>query len=252
MLSEYRAATTLPESDRDRAPWGLGVGVSALAISFVVAVIGAGVTVHATAHLPVLLSDILAYQFLAVGVGISVVALILPRHGSHLAVLGFRFPGWDALLKAAVLVVPLMVGVALLTLLFNALLPGFHIQGNAKQELMPGLHKPVPLAEEVIVFLWAAVEAPLIEETLFRGILYQGLRTFFGRWMALPWAVLCAALVSGFTFGFVHGQPHTLPILFFMGVVLAYVFQYTRSVYASAVLHGITNAIAVVSVFQLG
>lgn len=252
MLSEYSAPGTPRNLAPGSAPWGLAVGLAALAVSFVVAIVGAGITLRAAPHVPTLIRDILAYQFLAAGVALSVASLIVPRLGSHLAVLGFRFPGWDALLRAAALVVPLLIGVALLTLLFNTLLPGFHVEGNAKQELMPGIHRPVSLAEEAVVFLWAAVEAPLVEEILFRGILYQGMRTFFARWMASPWAILCAALLSGFTFAFVHGQPHTLPILFFMGVILAYVFQYTRSLYASAVLHGVTNAIAVLSVFQLG
>jgi membrane protease YdiL (CAAX protease family) len=76
------------------------------------------------------------------------------------------------------------------------------------------------------------------------------LRTFFARWLPLATAIGFAALASGLAFGVAHGEPKTLPILAFVGVILALVFQYARSIYASFLVHGIFNFLAVYSVFH--
>ena len=100
------------------------------------------------------------------------------------------------------------------------------------------------------MYFWASIEAPLVEETLFRGIIYQGLRNYFARWLTVRGSIAAAALVSGIAFGLAHFEPRTLPILAFVGVVLALVFQYARSLYASVLVHGIFNFLAVYSVFH--
>ena len=62
--------------------------------------------------------------------------------------------------------------------------------------------------------------------------------------------IAAGAIVSGLAFGLVHFEPHTLPILAFVGIVLALVFEYSRSVYASFLVHGTVNFLAVLSVFH--
>lgn len=189
-----------------------------------------------------------SYQFLVLGTA-GCAAWLLTRFRLQLPALGFRFPGWQTLVRSA-LVVPLAsLGITVLYLLFNTFLPGYHLQGNS-QELVQGGSTHIGLASKALVFVWAAIEAPIAEETLFRGIVYQGLRTYFSRRLPYGWAVFAGAMISGLAFGLAHFQIHTLPILVFLGVVLAYVFQLTRSLYASALVHGIFNAIAVVALFS--
>jgi len=96
------------------------------------------------------------------------------------------------------------------------------------------------------------IEAPLAEETLFRGIIFQGLRNLCSRWAPNGVAIFLAALVSGVVFGLAHLEIHTLPILALLGIVLAYVFQYGRSIFASALVHGLVNILAVISLLQSG
>jgi membrane protease YdiL (CAAX protease family) len=162
--------------------------------------------------------------------------------------LGFALPGRRALAIVAAAIPLIFLGIAIIAGIFSLLFPGF-LQGNAQQELTPN-HEHVGAVERAIVFVWATAEAPLIEETLFRGIIYQGLRTFFARWLPLATAIGFAALASGLAFGVAHGEPKTLPILAFVGVILALVFQYARSIYASFLVHGIFNFLAVYSVFH--
>jgi membrane protease YdiL (CAAX protease family) len=189
------------------------------------------------------------YQFLALGVAACAFCLLAVRFRLNPAALGYRFPGWKTLLGSAALLPVVLIAVQILWAIFQALLPGYHLQGNTK-ELLPGGGRQLTPAMKAAVFIWFAVEAPLVEETLFRGILFQGLVRFLTRWLPAQPAVFGGALLSGIVFGLVHGEPHTLPILAFMGIVLAYVFHHTRSIYASALLHGLINGLTVLYVFS--
>ena len=258
-------------------PWDLGESVAALGLSLFVAVAGGtlslvltqstrvaqplrpiqrlfdwanGVPVPSVPPPNQLQSDVLAYQFLALGVGLSAFWLIRVRFHLPPRVLGYRFPGWTSLLASAMAAVVLVyVGIVLIWLLFDTLLPGFHLQGNAR-ELLQGTNGRPSLAIQIMVFLWAAIEAPVVEETLFRGILFQGLRQLFTRWLSPDRSVFLGAVLSGLAFGLVHFQPHTLPILVFLGIVLAYLFERTHSIYPSVLVHGIINGISVLALFN--
>lgn len=273
----HLAAVRQVEVDAD-VPWGIAESVGALGIAILIAVIG-GIVLQSVAGsalaarpLPPLERqlywanglqaptypiidqlewDVLAYQVLVLGI---VVSALWPLRGQlrlRLSALGYHFPGWKTLLISGTTAVLLVyVGVAVISFLFDTLLPGYHLQGNAR-ELVQGTSGHFPLGEEVLVFLWASIEAPLAEETLFRGIVFQGLRRSFARRLPVPWAVLTGAILSGLVFGLAHLQPRTLPILVFLGIVLAYVFDRTHSVYASALVHGIINGLSVILLFSM-
>jgi membrane protease YdiL (CAAX protease family) len=248
--------TTATETRAPRAalagPWGLTGAIAALVGSFAGFYIGAQILYAVDPWLykhDQLAFGVISEQFLGISVAAIAFYFGFVRYRVGAAGLGFRFPGWRPL-AAAVATIPLIfLGIYVLIEFFSALFPQFGLQGNAKQELVPnGEH--AGSIERAIVFLWASIEAPLIEETLFRSLVYQGLRTFFARWLAPAAAIGAGALASGLTFGAVHFEPHTLPILAFVGIVLALVFQYARSIYASFLVHGIFNFLAVYSVFH--
>jgi uncharacterized protein len=88
------------------------------------------------------------------------------------------------------------------------------------------------------VWLWllgpiVVVAAPLCEETLFRGFLYQGLRSKLSIWPA--------ALSSGVVFGLVHGYWLLIPALFVVGVGLALIYERRGSLLASMTAHATFN-----------
>jgi membrane protease YdiL (CAAX protease family) len=58
-------------------------------------------------------------------------------------------------------------------------------------------------------------------------------------------------VVSGVLFGAAHFELYALPILAFLGFALAYVFQYGRSIYASALVHGIINFLSTVTILHI-
>lgn len=74
------------------------------------------------------------------------------------------------------------------------------------------------------------IVVPIGEESLFRGIVYGGLRT---RYSIVPAVVVSAAL-----FAFVHISPPIMPSIFIDGVALALAFEWRRTLAAPMVIHG--------------
>ncbi len=157
--------------------------------------------------------------------------------------LGYRAPGWRTML-GVVAFLPIWYGVLFVAGAASAYVinHGKPIPSNVTELFGPGGLKSVSPAVIVLVLVVAAVVAPVVEEALFRGVLYQWLR---GRIGVGPAVVLdgglfaCAHLVSG-----IAGLWKLLPVLFVMGCLLAIVFQRSRSLFASMVLHGTNNGLA--------
>ena len=82
----------------------------------------------------------------------------------------------------------------------------------------------------------AIVAAPLVEEFIFRGLVFQGL----ARTVPLRWAVIGSATL----FAIIH-PPISFPAVFTLGVATALVFHRTRSLWAAITTHAVYNAIVV-------
>jgi membrane protease YdiL (CAAX protease family) len=230
-------------------PWGIGTVIAAILISFVSLLIGSTIVVSLAGKRPSIEWEMVGYQALTIGVIISAVLLILFRYKLSPRALGYRFPGWSTLAAAAASVILITLAAYAIQEIFNRLFPGYNVHGNVR-ELGNTIRGHPGAAEKVVILAWASIEVPLTEETLFRGIIFQGLRTFFDRWIPYRLAVFCAAAISGTLFGLAHGEPHTLPILIFVGIALAYIFQYGRSIFASALVHGLINALAMITLLK--
>jgi membrane protease YdiL (CAAX protease family) len=87
----------------------------------------------------------------------------------------------------------------------------------------------------------AAVVAPLVEETVFRGLLYQPLRASTRTWpRALSF--LFAAAVQALLFAVVHPQGiGGVPAIAAMGAVFSLVREWRGSLIASMTMHGVWN-----------
>jgi membrane protease YdiL (CAAX protease family) len=237
-------------------PWGVKVAVLAPLACFVAANVGAiGIVgvwsgiAPGTPKAHLLVISILAYQFLALGALLCMWIVIIPRVQGSLKNIGFGFPGWRTMIVAALSIIPIYFVVVLVSLFFDTFVPGFHLQGNT-QQLVQGGGK-LTRSLEVIVFLWGAVEAPIVEEFLFRVILFQGLRDVLARRVSYVWAIISGALISGIIFGAIHFELHSLPVLAVLGFALAIVFQQTRSYYCSTFVHMINNGIALIALFSI-
>ncbi|CAN5457684.1 hypothetical protein BH09PLA1_BH09PLA1_30330 [soil metagenome] len=89
-----------------------------------------------------------------------------------------------------------------------------------------------------LIYVLACVWAPLMEETMFRGALFNHLR---GRW---NWIV--SALVVGLLFALVHPQGWTaIPALGTIGAVLAGLREWRGSLIGPMTAHALNNATAI-------
>jgi len=82
----------------------------------------------------------------------------------------------------------------------------------------------------------AGILAPLVEETLFRGIIFGSLQAYFGKWTS---AVLSAAIFSA-----LHFQAYGFFPRFMLGMALVYLYDKYKSLYPAIALHGINNIVA--------
>ncbi len=91
------------------------------------------------------------------------------------------------------------------------------------------------------LYLVAAVAAPVVEETMFRGVLYRNLRENSQRWGFLA-SFLFSAAVNCFIFAVVHPQGYVaVPVLMAIAFGLTLAREWRDTLIPSIVAHGIHN-----------
>lgn len=78
----------------------------------------------------------------------------------------------------------------------------------------------------------ACLPVPLAEELLFRGVLYTWLRR---------WGVAVAVAASSLTFGLLHGLGVTFFTTTVVGVICAFAYERSGSLWTAVVAHAMTN-----------
>lgn len=92
-----------------------------------------------------------------------------------------------------------------------------------------------------LFFLASVIVAPIIEETVFRGCLFRGIKSRFGS----TWAVI----ISAVAFALVHMSPSQTAFQLCLGVVLGLIVNSTDSILPAIVTHSASNLTAVVLSF---
>lgn len=93
------------------------------------------------------------------------------------------------------------------------------------------------------MLMTVGVLVPIVEEVLFRGILY--------RWLSERWGVPVAAVASALCFSVLHGIPWLIPAIAVLGILLAIIYENSGSVWPAALAHGIYNSISVSLLYVL-
>lgn len=101
-----------------------------------------------------------------------------------------------------------------------------------------------PSLERLAFIGLVVVAAPVVEELLYRGVLYGSLRHRVGTPLA--------AAFSAAVFAVVHLEPTLWPPLFAVGVGLALVFERTGSLVPGMLAHAVVNGVAVFGALLLG
>lgn len=166
---------------------------------------------------------------------ILLILLIKLSKGLSLAELGWRPAQWKT---GMIDVLKIWGATWLIHIIYMLVLFALGINPPENQ-LMQLLQKPTLLILLANIFL-IAIAAPIIEETLFRGLLFASLRTYFGCWTAI---IISAAIFSALHFELVGFLPR-----FVLGVGLGYLYLKHHSIYPSMGLHAINNLIAVLMI----
>lgn len=87
-----------------------------------------------------------------------------------------------------------------------------------------------------VSFAAAVVVAPVLEEIVFRGIIFAG--------FASRWHPVLAAAVSSLAFAFLHGQVNVAIYTFILGLALCWLYQKSGSIWPGIGLHLANNLIA--------
>ncbi|MGI8913414.1 MAG: CPBP family intramembrane glutamic endopeptidase [Chloroflexota bacterium] len=231
-----------------RTPWGFGHIITILGLSLAGWVAGGvllvGVMLRAQQRTLSVSTGLALTAIVYLILYLAIVVVI--RSSGGWSVLGYRFPGWKTLLGVLTFL-PVWFGILLLAGIASAYVinHGQPIPSNVTELFGPGGLRGIGPGTIALAFVVVAGVAPLVEEALFRGVLYQWLR---GRLGVAPAVVVdalifaSAHLVSG-----VAGLWKLLPVLFVMGCILALVFQRTRSLFASMLLHGANNGLAIIA-----
>jgi membrane protease YdiL (CAAX protease family) len=189
----------------------------------------------------------LVFSALATGVafGAATVAWVLALHREQLGALGlFSRRVWRdlayGLVAGVVLYAFIIFIVAPLLFFLASLLFGEVTPPNQAELLLPPRPDEV---EATVAAIGAVVAAPVGEELFFRGLLFRSLRRKFRFWISAP--------VSAAAFGLVHVLPLVIPLMFVVGMALAYVFERRGSLLASIAAHAAFNVIGITSILLL-
>lgn len=127
----------------------------------------------------------------------------------------------------------------LLTWIINILYGAYLLQKGftpPETDVYTQLLGNVTLFTFILNLLLAGIIAPIMEETLFRGIIFGSLQTYLGKWTA---AAVSAAIFSG-----LHFQVYGFFPRFVLGMVLAYLYMKHKSIYPSMAMHALNNIVA--------
>jgi membrane protease YdiL (CAAX protease family) len=94
-----------------------------------------------------------------------------------------------------------------------------------------------------LLLFGGAVVAPLVEEIFFRGFVFAGLR---GRW---NWQA--AAIISAGLFALAHFVPTSILPIFLLGLIFAFLYQISGSIWPAILMHMLTNAVALISAYAV-
>ncbi len=90
----------------------------------------------------------------------------------------------------------------------------------------------------IIVILFVGVVTPVLEELIFRGILYQALRTKL--------SVFFSVFISSFIFAVVHFNLLFIIPIMITGIACSYSFEKTKSIYTPIGIHIVNNLFTVI------
>ena len=101
------------------------------------------------------------------------------------------------------------------------------------------------LSVRILLVVLAAIAAPIIEETMFRGVLYRQLRTTSHR-MGIAISIIISVLLTSFLFAAIHPQGWVaIPALMGIAIGMNLMREWRGSLIPSMMVHGLSNGIVI-------
>jgi membrane protease YdiL (CAAX protease family) len=91
------------------------------------------------------------------------------------------------------------------------------------------------LSSPWLLLVGGIVVAPVVEELFFRGFVFSGLRERYG------WSK--AGLISAGLFALIHLQPLAVIPIFILGMIFAYLYHRSGSIWPAVIMHVLTNGL---------
>lgn len=159
-----------------------------------------------------------------------------------------RSPGIRRILKEFVVAIPLTLCLFLaITLIARALAAAGVRSVESESAITPLWNAPnVPLLYLIVVLLFTL--GPFAEELFFRGFLYNALRR---RTVPLAAVLLQALAFALMHYGTTYGNLVQVGLVFLMGLVLAGVYEWRKTLWAPILLHGLYNFLTLGPVIAL-
>jgi membrane protease YdiL (CAAX protease family) len=166
---------------------------------------------------------------------------IIRKYQLGLAALGFRPAKLSSLaLAVAAWPVVVIVGGAATSVVTQLFLGGQFSNPQTRDFAHTGATRGI--LSLLLLLISLGVVVPIVEETLFRGLLFPLLRRKLPYVAAVP---ACAII-----FAVAHGIPVLIPLLFTAGLALTMLFARTRSLYPGMLLHATQNAVFAVVIWS--
>jgi len=216
----------------DQVPWHISDAFFVLAMfvflslgtSFVVVLLGLKLNWNS------LILFIFGQTLIATAINLALIYYLIKKRGGKISDLGLTTHRLALNFNLGMALGLAMLIINLVSVIVLERIMGQELPTQVVTQIVERNDDPFRLA---IMFLLAAVIAPVNEETLIRGFLYQALKK--------RWGVVMGVGLSAAVFTILHIHPYLFPTIFILGVLLALLFEWRRSLVANIVAHGTMN-----------
>lgn len=153
--------------------------------------------------------------------------------------IGFR-PPEQRWIKWAVGIALLLIPVVGLIALAIQMMLGLPLENPQLDFLLP---QQFNWLGAIAMVLLGGVIIPIAEEAFFRGVLYTWMRQYAPAWAAI--------LLSSMIFGALHGDISVAGATFVMGIILAWFYERSNSLWAPITIHILNNSIKLMLLYFL-
>ena len=163
-------------------------------------------------------------------IGAAVIGYVVMRHVSVQLFIGVTFLSWW---KYMLIGIVLLLGISP----FIMVLANLHSDPGGEQEAVKFFRGSASLQSRLLLAFMAVIVAPVVEEMVFRGLLYRIFRGYFGK--------ISAMFFTSVLFAAIHGNlPMFLPLTL-LACALAAGVEATGSLMVSIAMHATFNGLSI-------